>query len=169
MKPEALIRSLEASGRTLAEHVAGLSDEQARFRPADGKWSALEVLGHLVDEERLDFRARVTSTLEDPARAWPPIDPQSWALERDYQGRDLREQLTLFRTERTASLGWLRSLVAPDWSLAHEHPKLGALRAGDLLAAWATHDLLHLRQLAGLRLAWLEHVAPPFSTRYAQP
>jgi hypothetical protein len=53
--------------------------------------------------------------------------------------------------------------------VTHQHPGLGALRAGDLLAAWCAHDLLHLRQLANVRLALLEQDAAPYSLRYAAP
>jgi len=48
-------------------------------------------VNHLVDEEEGDFRLRLRSTLEDPARDWPPIDPEGWArLVRSYMvlGRD---------------------------------------------------------------------------------
>ena len=108
-------------------------------------------------------------TLEDPSAPWPSIDPEGWARERDYRSRLLADVVEDFRREREASLAWLRALTEADWRRAYEHPKLGVLRAGDLLAAWAAHDLLHLRQLAGIRLALVEHAAEPFTTRYAMP
>jgi hypothetical protein len=54
-----------------------------------------------------------------------------------------------------------------DGEHAHEHPKLGRLRAGDLLASWIAHDLLHLRQLAGLHFAWNARCLAPYSMAYA--
>ncbi|MBU1073451.1 DinB family protein, partial [bacterium] len=108
-------------------------------------------------------------TLEDPTVAWPPIDPPARVVERGYNAREPVEALAGFRTERAGSLVWLAGLDAGALDLAYRHPKLGDLRAGDLLAAWAAHDLLHLRQLANTLLDVLGEDAAPFSTRYAMP
>lgn len=163
------IASLERGMRTLGAALAGVEPDEAVWRPAPGRWSLVEIACHLLDEERDDFRARVASTLDDPARAWPAIDPEGWARERDYRARDLSETLAALRGERVTSLDWLRGLDTADWTRAHEHPRLGTLRAGDLLAAWAAHDLLHLQQIARTRAAYLSAAAAPFSTRYAMP
>ena len=167
MQLEALIRSLEAGGEAVRASVAGLSDDDARRPPAPGKWPVVSIVSHLADEERDDFRRRLRSTLEDPAAAWTPIDPEGWARERDYATRSLVPVLADFLRERAASIAWLRSLNEVEWQRAHEHPKLGPLRAGDLLAAWAAHDFLHLRQIATTRLTLVQAAAEPFTTRYA--
>ena len=41
--------------------------------------------------------------------------------------------------------------------------------AGDLLASWLAHDLLHVRQLARLHWQYLTAAAKPFQTDYAGP
>ena len=51
--------------------------------------------------------------------------------------------------------------------MAYPHPQAGPLRAGDLLAAWQAHDLLHVRQLTRLHYRFLEQQAEPFTLRYA--
>ncbi len=160
---------METSGGILVDLFSGVGEDEARWKPAPERWSMLEVLVHLGDEEREDFRPRISSTLEDPAGEWPPIDPEGWVLQRRYNERDLAESLNVFRLERAASLEWLRGLIDPDWSRAHEHPSLGVLRAGDLLAAWVAHDDLHIRQLSRLRVEYLDVRAAPYSTRYAMP
>jgi hypothetical protein len=167
VNPEELIRSLESSGRCIVQFYESVSPAAAGFRPEPGKWSLLEILCHLGDEERHDFRMRVRSTLEDPKRPWPPIDPEALVTERKYAERDLAASLADFRRERADSLTWLRGLSPVSWEEAHEHPRMGTLRTGDLLAAWAAHDLLHLRQMTNTRLAYLKHAVQPFSTRYA--
>ena len=55
--------------------VQGVSDQQARWKPDPDSWSILEVLNHLLDEEREDFRVRLDYTLHRPGEPWPPIDP----------------------------------------------------------------------------------------------
>src|SRR5690606_10869240 len=128
----------------------------------------LEVICHLADEEADDFRARTRLTLEDPAREWPKIDPEGWARDRNYNERDLSAELDRFAAARAESLAWLRSLHEPDWQSTHEHPR-GNLTAGDLMASWAAHDALHLRQIARRLHELAARDAPGRDIGYAGP
>lgn len=167
MQIDRLIERMERFPGALHALLEGLDPECARWKPPSGAWSILEIVCHLGDEEVDDFRTRVRMTLEDPGRDWPPIDPEGWARERGYNERDLAERLARFASERTDSVEWLRSLKQPDWSSERVHPKLGSMRAGDVMAAWAAHDALHLRQIAK-RLHELAGVdAGGFDTEYA--
>jgi hypothetical protein len=168
LNAEALIKRLEGTGAWLPAILAGLGPDDTKWKPPTGAWSILEILNHLVDEEVDDFRARLRSTLEDPSRAWRPIDPEGWARERRYNERELGESVGRFVAARRESVAWLRSLLAStDWRVAHEHPKFGPIRAGDLLGAWAAHDALHLRQTAKRLFELAGRDAEGFSTRYA--
>ncbi len=159
---------LDAQRTIIAELFTPLTDAEARWKPATDDWSALEVINHLADEEADDFRTRLRLTLEDANAAWPPIDPNGWAIERAYNQRDPAQSLRRFLTERDRSLVWLRTLdgATIDWDVAHQH-LAGEIRAGDLLASWAAHDLLHIRQLIELRWKRFAQIAAPYDTRYA--
>jgi hypothetical protein len=146
--------------------AASVSDEQARWRPTKDTWSILEVIGHLLDEERLDFRVRLDYTLHRPGELWPPIDPRGWVQAHRYNEQDLGECLSAYLSARRASLIWLNGLADPDWQAIYEAP-WGPITAGDLFAAWVAHDLLHTRQLVELSWAYSEFQLEPFSTRYA--
>lgn len=162
-----LLERLAGGPKLVQALVAGVEPEQAHWKPSPGAWSVVEVINHLYDEERDDFRRRLDLTLHHPEREWPPIDPEGWCVERRYNERDLGESLTSWLGEREASLAWLRGLKGPDWSRSHRHPRIGELRAGDLLLSWATHDLLHARQLLKLHHAWIESGGKPYSSLYA--
>ncbi|MHC4992458.1 MAG: DinB family protein, partial [Planctomycetota bacterium] len=144
-----------------------LSIEDARWRPADGSWSVLEILRHLGDEEVDDFRARLDRTLRDPQEDWTPIDPEGWAVQRRYNEADFHEAIERFVSERRTSIAWLRGLGAPAWEHEHRHARLGSMRAGDLLASWAAHDTLHLRQIAKRLFQLARRDAGEYATRYA--
>jgi len=168
MNVEEMAGQLESNIEVIRQ-LADVSVEQARWRPAPGKWSLLEVVNHLHDEELEDFRPRVDLTLHHPDKPWPPFDPQAWPEERKYNERDLGESIGRLAKAREESLAWLKALDSPDWQLAREHPRLGTLRAGDFMASWVTHDFLHIRQLNRLRLAWANRLAEPFDNTYAAP
>jgi hypothetical protein len=165
----ASIAALETQAASIAALARAFSEAESRLRPAPGSWSALEVLCHLYDEEREDFRARLDYTLHRPGEQVPSIDPEGWVTARDYASRDPRDSLAAFLDERARSLEWLRGLRDPDWERPVNHPALAeyGVRAGDLLASWVAHDLLHLRQLIELRYSSLEASSAPYRLRYA--
>jgi DinB superfamily len=166
------IESLRQGGSWLEALLAATPDHAWRQRPASDKWSLIEILAHLVDEEREDFRVRLLSTLDDPSRAWTPFDSEGWVTDRDYASKDPQQLLKEFREERRLSLSKLESLGnldLVDWSTGYAHPSLGSLRAGDLLVSWCAHDHLHGQQILRTRWQLLEPSTMPFNTRYAMP
>jgi hypothetical protein len=166
MDPSALLMQLERNALRIQHLVEGASPEQARWKPDPKSWSILEVVCHLLDEEREDFRVRLNIILHEPARDWPPIDPAGWVTSRAYNSRELGPSLLEFLAERRASLAWLRGLGQPDWE-ASVTTRFGSMRAGDMFASWTAHDQLHMRQFVELHRAWLVEQARPYDVRYA--
>ncbi len=167
MNTAALIKRMETFPSVIAVLTANLTDDEARWKPESGAWSIVDIVCHLADEEVLDFRARVDSTLHDPQAPWEPIDPEGWAAQRKYNQQDLGEAVTRLMAERADSVSWLRLHLNPDWSRTHTHPKGWKLSAGDLLASWAAHDALHLRQIAKRLYELAQRDTDGCSTKYA--
>ena len=167
MNPAQAAERLSASARAIEALARGLDPEDARWRPAADRWSAVEILAHLLDEEREDFRVRLEYTLERPDEPFPTIDPEGWCEARRYRERDAGEVLDGWSAERERSLAWLRGLGAIDLSLQHDTAWGRPIAAGDLLGAWVAHDLLHLRQLTGVLHARLAAEVSPYGLDYA--
>lgn len=160
------MKMMRENGQRIGQMVAGITAEQARYKPDPATWSMLEVLGHLYDEERYDFRVRLGRIVAQDHAPWPPIDPQGWVVARAYNAQDMAEVLGGFETERAESLAWLARLTAVEWAAPYETP-FGSTTAGDMLAAWVAHDVLHLRQLVELHWALVQAAVAPFNTLYA--
>jgi hypothetical protein len=142
--------------RALLEHE---SEEVYVWKPGPDKWCLLEILCHLYDEEREDFRTRVLFTLEKPGRPLPPFNPLLWVTEREYMKQEYNEKLQAFLTERDESIQWLTSLKDPEWENTYEHPKLGPMSAALFLNCWLAHDYLHIRQINKNKYLYLrDHV-----------
>lgn len=163
----AFARRLVASADALTAVVEDVDGEEAVWRSAPAKWSISEIFGHLVDEERYDFRQRLQLLLEDPARPWPAIHPERWVREKDFNARALADLTAEFLSERQRSVAWLETLATANWTHAYRHPIVGLLTAPALLHAWAAHDLLHLRQVTAVRHARLSALIAPATTDYA--
>jgi len=163
-----MVKLMTHNANRIRAAVGGVSPEAARWAPTPDSWSILEVLNHLYDEEREDFRVRLDYILHHPGEPWPPINPQGWVTERGYNQRDLAESLRGFLDERQISLAWLEGLRQADWDTPCQTP-FGTMQAGDMLASWAAHDLLHLRQLVELHRALLVQSAQPYAMDSAGP
>ncbi len=166
MELDNITTQLTRQAKAIRALVEGVSDEQARWRPGPDEWSILEVIHHLYDEEIEDFRAHLDHILYHADQPWPRIDPGGWVTQRRYNEQDPAALLARFLAARQESLAWLRSLHSPDWQAAFAMP-WGALTAGDMMASWLAHDLLHLRQLVELHYAWTRRAVTPHSVEYA--
>jgi uncharacterized damage-inducible protein DinB len=169
MNPADAAARLERGARAIEAIVSTLDEETARRRPTQGGWSIVEVVGHLADEEREDFRTRLDHALHRADEPFPPINPEAAVSERRHQERDLRDLLRDFLAERERSLEWLRGLGEVDLAREHAAPWGGTIAAGDVLASWVVHDLLHLKQILRLLFDHARSDAEPFGVEYAGP
>ena len=167
MRLDRIVERLQANAGIVSALAGHVSDEQAGWKPAPDKWSIVEVVTHLADEEVEDFRTRVDFTLHRPGEGWPAIDPRGWVDERAYRDQPLKESLARFLRNRAESLAWLGTLDSPDWTSAHQPPGLEPITAGDLLISWVGHDFIHIRQLNRLHREFFLRSVPEFSADYA--
>lgn len=156
MDNESIINELERNGEVIRQLLTGTPKEMVSWRYAAGKWSLLEVICHLYDEEREDFRARVKLILNDPTEPWVKIDPPAWVLDRHYAQQDFEKKIQEFVIERDRSVAWLNSLKAPKWDNYFVHPKVGPVSAQLILENWLAHDLLHIRQILKIKYEYLK-------------
>jgi len=158
------VLQLEANAEVIRSLIKALSQTQAEWKPDEDSWSILEVVNHLHDEEKEDFRKRLKSTIDTPEKDWEAIRPDLWPKERCYKQQNLTTSLENFLDERQASLEYLGQLSDGDLRVSHVHVEFGAFRAKDILASWLAHDLLHIRQITRLKYQYL---AKDFSVAYA--
>ncbi|MBI3151123.1 MAG: DinB family protein [Chloroflexi bacterium] len=163
---QTLYQELAQSTEMIRALLAGISQEEAQIRPAADSWSILEVVCHLYDEEREDFREHldfIISTslntgLHRQNEEWHRIDPQGWVTERKYNERDLAEMQKMFFEERAKSLEWLQSIRSADLEITYTS-EFGSVTAGEMFACWVAHDNLHIRQFVELRRKHIERMA----------
>jgi hypothetical protein len=160
MEPREVMRELKRNREVFSSLLDGLDGSLVYWKPAVDKWCLLEIVCHLLDEEREDFRARAKLLLESPGKAFAPIDPVGWVVARNYIHQDFGQTLQRFLEERAQSLQWLYSLQDPDWSQFCLHPKMGRVSAGMFLYSWLAHDYLHIRQITRTKYQYLSSHAP---------
>jgi uncharacterized damage-inducible protein DinB len=139
---------LERTPRVTRELLDALPDGWLGEPDAPGGWTARDVVGHLISAELDDWIPRAEIIVRDgTSRVFPPFD--RFAHEARDRGVPLSALLDRFAELRAASLERLQTLVRDDADLAlrGQHPALGEVTLGQLIATWAVHDLDHLAQI----------------------
>jgi DinB superfamily len=166
MQLNTLYQELQSSTEMIRALLTGITQEEAQAKPNPESWSILEVVCHLYDEEREDFREHIDFILHRQNEEWHQIDPQAWVKERKYNEQNFLEMQEKFFVERHKSLDWLTEMSNADWDTVYTS-QYGSTTAGEMFACWVAHDNLHTRQLVELRRVKLENMTKPYNLEYA--
>jgi hypothetical protein len=158
MKKNNVIKEFSNNGKVFAELLATTNALEILYRPAPEKWNLLEIACHLLDEERLDFRARMKHVMDNPDREMEPIDPQGWVILHKYSERDFETVVNDFLHERNISLRWLDTITEEDLEKEMEHKVFGTVTVRHFLLNWLAHDYLHIRQIVALKYSFLKNI-----------
>ena len=94
--------------------LRGLSESDAMYRYAQGKWSIKEVVGHLADTERI-MSYRALRIARGDATPLPSFDENAYVPVARFDGRSLTDLVGELRTVRAATLALLRTFDAEAW------------------------------------------------------
>ena len=106
-----VIAQLEVQVEGTCAALEGLDEEQAAFRYAPGKWSLKELLGHVVDTERI-FQGRFLRIGRGDETPLPGFDQDPYIESAGFDRRSMGDLLAEYRSVRAATLTLLRSADA---------------------------------------------------------
>ena len=90
--------------------IGGLSEAQAGYRYAPGKWSIREIVGHVADAERV-FSYRALRIGRNDQTPLPSFDENAWMPYGNFDGRPLVDLLGELRAVRQSTLALYRSFA----------------------------------------------------------
>jgi hypothetical protein len=150
---ENLIRRYEQGPARLKTALAKVPPEAMKWRPAEGKWSAHEVVCHLADSEsNAALRIRYLAAEENPLIVG--YDQARWARVFDYHSAPLEPALAVVDSVRANTAALLRRLPEKTWSASGTHTESGRYTAEDWLAIYAEHMEKHSGQIERNVAAW---------------
>jgi hypothetical protein len=120
----------------------------ARSTEGEGTWSPYDVVGHLAHGERTDWIPRARHILSGAPGPFEPFDREAQFTES--RGKSLGDLLADFSELRGRNVAELlaMNLSESDLGRTGQHPELGSVTLGQLLATWVVHDLDHVAQVA---------------------
>jgi uncharacterized damage-inducible protein DinB len=142
-----LLAALRTQQAGTASLLAGVTEAQAAFRYAPGKWTLREVIGHLADAERI-FAYRLFRIARGDTTPLASFDENQYAGIAEYEGRPMVSVAAEFAVVRAATVALLESL--PPEALARMGTASGkpvsARALAFIIAGHETHHLGVIRE-----------------------
>jgi hypothetical protein len=148
-----LLEDLERQAREIAELCGGLSEAQGDYRYAPGKWSIKEVLGHLIDTERV-FGFRALWFARGAPTELPGFEQDDFVRIADFDGRSVESLISEFGHLRRSTVDLLSSFGDAEWDRSgiSSGAPLSVRAIGYILAGHVIHhqEILEERYLRPL-------------------
>ncbi len=148
-----LIERYAAGPALLSAAVARVPVAALQWRPAPGKWSVHEVVGHCADSETISS-TRVRFLVGEERPTIFGYDPDHWARLFDYHAQPLELALRQVEQVRAWTVDLIRRFPDEHWAREGTHSESGRYRAADWLAIYAEHLEVHARQIERNLAAW---------------
>ena len=170
-----LLECLEAGRLELLSAIEGMSDEEAAAKPADGGWSALEIVEHVAITEKLMLRRLAMQPValvqemsrEREAVLYSRIATRGRKVDAPESAQPKGRYATLgdataaFLRTRERTLQWLEKCQFDLRSHAVEHPAVGPATVYEFVLILAAHAARHARQIREGRVRGATSAAHP--------
>src|ERR1700704_264943 len=143
---EALIQKYREGPDVLPASVEGLSPVALDHKPADGGWSAREVVHHTADSE-LTSAVRLRRLVAEDNPAIVGYDGDLFALRLRYSDRPIAASLAAIRAARETTADILEGLSDEDWKRAGTHSEMGPYSIDLWLEIYSRHCHDHAEQV----------------------
>ena len=132
-------------------YMATWPEDQAGHRYAEGKWSVVQVLGHMADTERI-FSYRLLRIARGDATALPGFDENAYQEQAGFDRRPVKSMVAELRAVRQASVALVRTLdrAALDRAGTASDNRVTARALVWLIAGHFAHHTAILKERYGL-------------------
>jgi hypothetical protein len=141
VRDDDILEALEREGRTTRNLLESIEESQADHRYAPDKWSVKELVGHLIDTERV-FSYRALRIGRGDPTPLPGYEQDDYVRAGRFDSRKLSSLVEELALVRAASLTLFRSFDAEAWRQSGTANNLKVLAA---TFPWLTlgHELHH--------------------------
>jgi uncharacterized damage-inducible protein DinB len=105
-----LLEVLDQQTQQILAIYEPLTEQQANYSYAEGKWSFKQLLGHMVDSERI-FAYRALAISRGETQSLPGFDENQYMDQAGYENQSAEEVLTQYITTRAATIALVKSFT----------------------------------------------------------
>ncbi|MGB5531359.1 MAG: DinB family protein [Ignavibacteriaceae bacterium] len=106
-----ILRILNEQNKKTQDILNSFSEHKGNYRYADGKWTVKEVVGHLLDTERV-FAYRALCIARGEKKSLPGFDQNDYVSEGNFNRRELFDLNYEYRLLRESNLLLFRSFTS---------------------------------------------------------
>ena len=145
------LSALRAQSASTPRLLSGLSEAQAMHRYAPGKWSVKEVVGHMIDGERV-FSYRALRVARADTTPLPGFDENAWVPAAHFDRRPMPDLVADYQTVRAATVALFSSFeeeALVRMGTANDQP-ISVRALAHMIAGHELHHVAILRERYGL-------------------
>ena len=140
-----VVERLECQITETAAYLSAFTPAQALKREAPGEWTAVEIIGHVIDTERV-FEYRALHIARADPVMWTKVEFPGYAAVANYDARSLADVMGEFTAVRASFVALLRGLDKAAWE--RRAPPDWTVRSVRAVAyCMAGHELHHLASI----------------------
>lgn len=133
--------------RRIRGQLESIPEEALDWRPAEGEWSIIEVLAHLVHTE-VAYGYRYRMMVGNPGGPIEGYDQDDWVRRLPDRDRDVDNLLGELDELKRINVAFLQRLSPEGRESWGMHSERGPESVQALIGAMAGHDLIHEKQIA---------------------
>jgi uncharacterized damage-inducible protein DinB len=147
-----VVALLRQNGGELHDALAAIPEDRGGFRYADGKWSIREVVGHMIDAERI-FTYRALRIARGDTTPLAAFDENEYVKTAGSEARTLSNLVRELGAVREASVQLFESLPDDAWgrSGVASGKNISVRALAYITAGHAMHHLKILRERYGVK------------------
>ena len=142
---ERLISLYRDGYRAIVDALHGATEEELDARPADGRWSAREIVHHLADSEMM-AAIRLRMLLAEERAQIRSYDQDVFARKLHYDSPH-ESSLMAFRYARECTAQLMDRMTEEEWVREGTHSDIGTYSVEKWLEIYAPHAHSHARQI----------------------
>ncbi|MFD1953067.1 DinB family protein [Paenibacillus thailandensis] len=155
---EADIQSYLDTHLQLTRAVAGLDEEQLKWKESEAKWSVTEVLAHLADHN-IVVSFRIRDLLADTKAQLPAFDQDRWVSGQRSNDGNAADILNAFWSLLQYNGLLFGRLSERDFDKSGINFKGETVRVRDIIAGFTRHVHNHIGQIERIKKAYRDHVS----------
>lgn len=113
IKTDDILNVLEVQLNTASKLFSDIPEEKGNYAYAKGKWSIKEVLGHVIDSERV-FAYRALCIARGEKQSLPGFEQDDYVEEADFNKRTLSNLIEEFSLVRKSNLVLFKTFLEKD-------------------------------------------------------
>ena len=145
VKSNDILKVLSDQNKATQEVLNSFSEYKGNYRYADGKWTVKEVVGHLMDAERI-YAYRALCIARGEKKSLPGFDQDDYVEQGNFNSRDLAGLNYEFRLLRESNLLLFRSFT-PEMLKRKGFADISTISVIAILYIIAGHEIHHMNVL----------------------